>query len=230
MIKEIFIKMNDSDINRILNFFLGNEKQSEFEQWLYTDSDLESRIGSELYFDLVDHNYQKRDIVHEVKKSVLDKYISREVFKTFKYCSVLKKGGWFEGRKIEVDSTKIPETPGLNNAIKIIEEFGGLTFNSLREVDYWTPKIVEFPNKPGEVKTMHQYGINKELICFAFADHGDLSLYVDECNSFYSLDNIASIDLYEYKGYNFEEMMYSLLGIEDSINNHRIIGSKNHSY
>ncbi len=222
--------MNDSDKNRILNFFLGNEKKSEFEQWLYTDSDLESRIGSELYFDLVDHNYQRNDIVHEVKKSVLDRHISREEFKTFKYYLILKKGGWFEGRKVKVDSPKISETSGLNNAIKIIEEFGGLTFNSLREVDYWTPKVVEFPNKPGKIKTMHQYGINKELICFAFADYGDVSLYVDEYNSFYSLDNIASIDLYEYKGYNFEEMMCSLLGIEDSIKNRRIIGSRKRSY
>ena len=111
-----------------------------------------------------------------------------------------------------------------------MEEFGGLTFNALQEVDYWTPKIVVFLNKPGEVKTMHKYGINEALICFAIADHGDVSLYVDEYNRFYSMDNIASIDLYEYKGYNFKEMMYSILGIEDSINNHRIIGSRKHNY
>lgn len=217
--------MNDSDKDRILNFLLGNESISEFEHWLYNTSDLESRIGNELYFDLIDFNYQSNDIIHRLKKTIIDKYITNEEFKTFKYYSILKKAGWLEGRKIEVKKTGFPETINVKHAIKIIEEFGGLSFPSINEVDYWIPSSVDF-SESLSIEDMSEYGVNKNLICFASADDLNVNLYVDESNKFYQLDNIASVNLYEYKGYNFEEMMRSLLGIEDNIDNFRIIGRK----
>ncbi len=45
--------MRKTDIDRIFNFLLRKEPINDFESWIYNDADLESKIGGEFYFELI---------------------------------------------------------------------------------------------------------------------------------------------------------------------------------
>jgi len=104
------------------------------------------------------------------------------------------------------------------NAVKIIEEFGGLKFISSDERENWTLTLVEFLDSPSRIQNMSEFGLNKNLVSFATAHNNHIDLFVDENNKFYQLDNVVSENLYEYKGLNFEYMMRELLCLEKENN------------
>lgn len=140
--------MEESDKQRILNFLIGNEPIHEFEAWVYNTCDLEKRIGKELYFELIDINYKDKFLLNNLNKVVVGNYISHSDFDDFKYKSVLLDEGWCPERKIEVDLTKLPNTPEVQNAYEIIEEFGGLKFISPYKRENWSLTLVEFLLEP----------------------------------------------------------------------------------
>jgi hypothetical protein len=218
--------MRESDIKRILNFLTGNETVQEFESWIYEDTELESRIGSEFYFELININYKTKDFIDNASKALLNKHISHEEFKRFKYYKILQESGWTPNRKIDLNLRSSIDTSVGENALKIIGEFGGLELTSVYEANYWTPRNIQFQMTPDRIINVKEYGINKDLICFASIDDGNSALYVDEINNFYQLDDIANVDLYRFKDRDFIEMMQSLLGLEEQ-DNFQLVGKKN---
>jgi hypothetical protein len=69
---------------------------------------------------------------------------------------------------------------------------------------------------------MKEYGLNKNLVCFAMAHNDHINLFVDDNNKYYQLDNVVSENLYEYRGLNFEHMMRQLLQLDKDDNFHKI--------
>jgi len=59
--------MQKTDKNRILNFLLGYERTSDFEKWVYNDIELETRIGTETYHELIGANYKDNDVRYNLK-------------------------------------------------------------------------------------------------------------------------------------------------------------------
>jgi len=207
--------MEESDKNRILNFLIGNESIRDFESWVYYDANLESRVGGELYFELIEINYKHKNILDNLREVVLGNYITQN---DFEYKRVLKDSGWHQNRRIELNLSKVPNTPEIENAVKIIEEFGGLKFISPEKRENWTLTLVEFLDVPCRIQNMTEYGLNKNLVCFATAHNDHIDLFVDENNKFYQLDNVVSEHLYEYKGLDFEHMMRQLLQLDEEDN------------
>jgi len=214
--------MQETDKNRILNFLIGKEKINDFESWVYNDLDLESRIGSELYLELIGINYQDKSVLYNLNRIIRGNYVSHSDFEKFKYKSILQDSGWYKNRQIEINLSRIQMTPEIKNAVTIIEEFGGLKFISPEKRENWTLTLVEFLDSPGEIQNMKEYGLNKNLVCFAMAHNDHINLFVDENNKYYQLDNVVSENLYEYKGLNFEHMMKQILQLEKDDNFHKI--------
>ncbi|MCE7991767.1 MAG: hypothetical protein HEP71_07300 [Roseivirga sp.] len=217
--------MHEADKSRILNFLIRNENVQGFESWIYSDSDLESRLGAAFYFELIQINYKDKGVVDNLRKVVLDSYISRSDFEKFKYRNVLQNAGWYENRSIELNLSEPPNTPEIQNAIQIIKEFGGLKFISSYRRDNWTLTLVEFLKAPHGITNMSKYGLDKTLVCFATAHNDHTCLFVDSDNKFYQLDNVVNQNLYEYKGSDFEHMMRQLLEL-DKEDNFQIVGRK----
>ena len=215
--------MQEIDKDRILNFLDGNESIGAFESWAYNDPDLESRVGSELYIELIGIDYNDKFVLDNFSRIILGNYISRDDSESFKYKSILQNSGWCQNRRIEVNLSKVPNTPEIKNAVKIIEEFGGLKFISSEKRENWTLTLVEFLEVPSRGQNMNDYGLNKNLVCFATAHNDHIDLFVDENNKFYQLDNVVSENLYEYKGHNFEHMMRQLLQLDEE-DNFEIVG------
>lgn len=214
--------MQETDKNRILNFLIGHERIQDFESWVYYDNDLESRIGKELYFELMNINYRDKKILANLRKVVLGNYIP---LIDYNYKRILQDAGWHENRRIEVKSSNVPNTPEIENALKIIEEFGGLKFISPEKVGNWTLTLVEFLEAPCSAQSMIQYGLCKNLVCFATTHNDHSALFVDDSNKFYQLDDVIGEDLYKYKGLNFEHMMMELLQLEVK-DNFEIVGRR----
>lgn len=214
--------MQETDKERILNFLLRNESISDFESWVYNDSNLESRIGSELYLELIGINYNDKFVVDDLSKIIMGNYISQDDFVDFKFKKVLLASGWYPNRKIEVQLSNLPITNAVKNALKIIEEFGGLEIIFSERWDSWAMNPIEFLIAPYKPRNMKEYGLDKELVCFAGAHYGYIDLFVDENNKFYHMDNVVSEYLYEYKGPSFEQMMIELLGLVDGNNFHKV--------
>lgn len=207
--------MRESDRNRILNFLLRNEPIKEFEAWIYTDTDLEDSIGSEFYFELIDINYKDKFALDNLHRTVVGTYISQDDFEDFRYKNTLINAGWYPGRKIKVGLCNPHNSPEMRRAFEILEEFGGLKFMSPEKSQNWSLTFVEFLDKPYIDCDVSNYGLNKQFACFATAGNGYIDLYVDADNKFYQLDNVASEDLYEFKGQNFKQMMRQLLSLDD---------------
>lgn len=222
--------MLETDKNRILNFLIEKENINDFELWVYSDPDLESRIGSELYIELIGLNYKDKFVLDKLNRIIIGNYVSHTDFKNFKYKSILQDSGWFENRQIEINLSRIQVTTEIKNAVTIIEEFGGLKFVSPEKRENWTLTLVEFLEYPGEIKNMKKYGVNKNLVCFAKAHNDHINLFVDENNNFYQLDNVVSENIYEYRGQNFEHMMRQLLLLEEDDNFHKIENSPSSSF
>lgn len=206
--------MQESDKHRILNFLNGKEPIKKFESWVYNDADLESRVGSELYFELIGINYNDKFVLDKLSNVVIGDYIAQSDFENFKLKSVLKDYGWYPVRCIEIDLAGVQMSPEIKNAVTIIEEFGGLKFYSSEVIVDRPLNLVEFLEIPRKSTNMHEYGLNKNLVCFAESHYAHVELYVDEDNKFYQLDNVVFEHLYEYKGLNFEQMMSELLGLD----------------
>jgi len=214
--------MQETDKVRILNFLIGKENINDFESWVYKDPDLESRIGGELYFELIGIDYQDKFVLDNLNRIIIDNYVSHTEFEKFKYKSILQDSGWYKNRQIEINLSRIQMTPEIKNAVTIIEEFGGLKFISTEKSDNWTLTLLEFLDSPGEIQNMKEYGLNKNLVCFAMAHNDHINLFVDENNKYYQLDNVVSENLYQYRGLNFEHMMRQLLQLEKDDNFHKI--------
>lgn len=210
--------MQKTDKDRILNFLIGNETIHDFESWVYNAPDLASRVGSELYLELIGINYHDKFVLDNLSKIILGRYISPEDFGRFKYKSVLQDGGWYQNRRIELKLPTAPNSPEMKHAEKIIEEFGGLKFTHPERKENWTLTLVEFLEAPGRIENMSKYGLNKNLVCFAEAHNGHIDLFVDEFNNYYQLDNVVAENLYRYDGPNFEQMMRELLELEKADN------------
>lgn len=210
--------MKGSDKNRVLNFFIGNEPIHEFESWVYTNTDLEERIGSQLYFELINVNYKDKFVLDELKRNVLGNYISQDDFESFKYENVLRSAGWIPNRKIEVDISKVPNNKETKNALKIIEEFGGLKFVLKGRPDNQSLTLIEFLTEPGKCYNMSKYGVSKKLVCFASAHNDHIDLFVDKDNNYYQLDNVVGEDLYVFKDLSFTHLMRQLLELDEEDN------------
>lgn len=214
--------MLETDKDRILNFLIRKQNINDFESWVYNDPYLESRIGSDLYFELIAINYKDKFVIDNLNKIVLGNYVSHTDFENFKYKSILQDSGWYKNRQIEINLSGIQMTSEIKNAVTIIEEFGGLKFISPEKWENWTLTLVEFLEYPGEIQNMKEYGLNKNLVCFANAHNDHINLFVDENNKYYQLDNVVSENLYEYRGLNFEHMMRQLLQLDKDDNFHKI--------
>ena len=214
--------MQESNKDRILNFLIGNEPVQEFETWVYNSTDLEKRIGKDLYLVLIEVNYNDKFILDNLRRIVLGNYISHGDFENFKYKNLLLNAGWYPNRKIEVDLSRVPNTQEIKNAYEIIAEFGGLKFKSSDKKENCSLTLVEFLNEPYTSLDMSNYGLNKKLTCFATAHNDHIDLYVDADNNFYQLDNVVSEDLYKFKGQNFYQMMRQLLQLDNEDNFEKI--------
>ena len=210
--------MKDADKQKILKFLTGKLLPLEFESWVFEETELESRIRTEVYEDLIAFNYKNKDIIHVARKSLVDKYISEEELKEFQFINVLKQAGWSKGRSEKSVNEKLKMLPIMKNAFEIISEYGGLKLNRLFEAKYWTPRNIEFLDNILESMNVEEYGINKFLIQFASIDDGNSTLFVDDENNFYQLDSISSVELYRFKEKNFNKLMFNLLGMEDKYN------------
>ncbi|WP_157491382.1 hypothetical protein [Flammeovirga sp. SJP92] len=207
--------MEDNAKRKILDFLSGNIAVKEFESWLYNNCDLESRLGSDCFFDLINIDFNNQDCVYETKLALLGKYIDVEELKNFNYQISLKQAGWFKGRKSQqnIDTTNLK--PELKHAWDIILEFGGLELIRTSSPDYWTPRNIVFPETIERIKNGAEYGINKELVCFAYIDDYNAVLYVDDEKNYYQLDDIVSLELYQLKGETFSKMIQNLLGFDE---------------
>lgn len=215
--------MQETDKDRILNFLFGKEPIKSFELWVYNDSDLESRVGKELYLELIAINYNDTFVLDKLTQIIIGVYITQsDFFENFKYKIVLQDSGWYHNRHIEVNLPEEQMTPEIKNAVSIIEEFGGLKFISPEKKDNWTLTLVEFLESPGKPKNMKELGLNKNLVCFATAQNNYIELFVDENNKYYQLDNVVSENLYEYNGLDLEHMMKELLLLDEECNFHKI--------
>lgn len=216
--------MDEIDKNRILNFLIKKEDIRDFESWVYTTSDLESRVGSELYLELISINYNDKFVRDNLSKVILGNHITKEDFESFKYYKFLENSGWYQNRNIELDRANFPNTPEFKNAVKILNEFGGLKFVSPERRENWTLTIVEFFEAPAGIQNMKEYGLNKNLVCFASVHNSHAYLFVDENNKFYQLDIVVSENLYKFKGLDFKHMMRQLLQLENN-DNFEIVGN-----
>lgn len=167
------------------------------------------------------------DKLHDI---IIGNYVSLTEFENFKYKSILQDSGWHQNRQIEINLSGVQMTPEVKNAVRIIEEFGGLKFLSPEQRDNWTFTLVEFLNSPGKIQNMQKYGLNKNLVSFATAHNNHIDLFVDENKQYYLLDNVVSKNLYEYRGQNFEHMMRELLQMEKEDNFHIIKSHIKDSY
>ncbi len=216
--------MEESSRERILEFLIGNIPAREFESWLYKDLELESRIGSDFHFDLMDIDYRDKNSDLIATKKLLGKHINPLELKNFKYLKVLEQAGWFHGRKTEQTIQNKKLKPELKNALDILSEFGGLELIIPYRADYWTPRNIIFPDTIERVCNGTKYGLDKSLICFAHIDDYNSALYVDEENNYYQLDDIANIDLFRFKGKKFSEMLQNVIGLDEQ-GNFELIGS-----
>lgn len=216
--------MEESDKERILGFLIGNMPVREFESWLYKDLDLESRIGSDFHFDLIDIDYVDKDCVYLANSKLLGKHIDPLELKDFKYRKVLKQAGWFYGRRNEQTIKDKKFKSELKNAKDILEEFGGLELISPYKADYWTPRNIVFPEVIERVQHGAEYGLDKSLICIAHIDDFNSALYVDDMNNYYQLDDIANIELFRFKGNEFSKMLQNLMGLDEQ-ENFELVGS-----
>ncbi len=207
-----------------MDFMIGNISVREFESWLYEDQALESKIGFEFYFDLIDIDYRDKDSAYIANKKLLGKHIDPLELKNFKYQKVLKQAGWFQGRKTErtIKSEKFKRE--IKNALDIIAEYGGLELISPYKAHYWTPRDIIFPETIERVCHGAKYGLDKPLICFANIDDYNSALYVDDENNYYQLDDIANIDLLRFKGKEFSKMLQNLIGLDEQTN-FELVGS-----
>lgn len=214
--------IQESDINRILNFLLRKETTNDFEFWVHNDKDLESKIGCKLYSELISIDYKDEFVLDKLRGIIIGRYVSHTEYENFKYISILQDSGWYQNRVIEIDFSKNQMTPEIKNAVKIIEEFGGLKFTSSEKKVNCTTTYVEFLDSLGEVRNMKEFGLDKNLVNFATALNDHINLFVDENNQFYQLDKVVCEHLYEYRGQNFENMMREFLQLEKNNNFYKI--------
>ncbi|MBD0404631.1 SUKH-3 domain-containing protein [Flammeovirga sp. EKP202] len=207
--------MEEADKRKILNFLSGNVSVKEFESWVYNNSELESRLGSDCFFDLINVDFNDKDSVYATKSPLLGKCIDLEELKNFKYHRTLEQAGWFDGRKMKNAVETKNLQPELKHAWNILSEFGGLELITTYESDYWTPRNIKFPETVERINNGASYGLDKQLICFANIDDYNSALYVDDENNYYQLDDIESIKLYQFKGVEFSKMIQNLLGIDE---------------
>lgn len=203
--------MSSIDRNRIVKFLIGEESIPDFESWIYSDTHLESRIGTAFYFDLLAASYTSKDVIDDLKKVILNKHMSDS---DFKYWNYLNDSGWFYGRTIKLCKEDYPAVPEVQNAVKILDEFGGLTIVDPRSKENAPITFVEFSDSPGRIQSTSDYGLSNDLILIATTNNDYVNLFVDESNKFYQLDQIVSQDLYKYEGEGFESMMKELLQLE----------------
>jgi hypothetical protein len=212
--------MKGNDKDRILNFLIGNDSVADFESWLYNESDLEIRLGSELYNELIGLNFNDKFVLNNLSKLILDNYMTIDDFETWNYYRILKDSGWHQGRTIELSKSMLKKTSINKIAANILREFGGLEICSTDKSVHNHQTLVDFNINPISTD-MSKYGFDKEMSYFASAHDHNMYLYVDENDKYY-MDNIAGDKLYAYTGLNFEQMMKELLRITDEDKFHSI--------
>lgn len=216
------MKENDKDI--LFGFLNGDVSTEAFEQWLYYAPGIEERLGNEFYFELIDTNYRNKQVRHELKKIVFQNYITTDDFNEWKLHALLKKPGWFKDRNLEINNSSFPNIQAFENALSIINEFGGLKFNSSEGNEEWTPTLLEFLSEPYE-KNPEEFEINNSLVCFAYTHNAHGFLYVDGNNNYYT-DNIAGDFLYKYTEPNFDQLLKEILQLVDEDNFEKVAASK----
>ncbi|HLO53634.1 MAG TPA: SUKH-3 domain-containing protein [Saprospiraceae bacterium] len=218
--------MKDSDKEKILNLLIGKENTKDFESWVFKNSDLESSLGNELYLELISSNYNDMCLLHNLKQIILENFISEEEYYSFKYKSVLQDSGWYPKRRIDVDLSKFEKTDEMQNAFKIIEEFGGLKLNSTDKFDVREITIIDFFETPAYFKNMKEYGLNINLVCFAWVENSYIDILVDKNYNFYQMDNVVSENLYKYIGPNYEQMLKDFLFFDYNENFQKVGNSR----
>nr|WP_321411214.1 SUKH-3 domain-containing protein [uncultured Carboxylicivirga sp.] len=208
--------MKENDKDRILDFLIGNESIGDFEAWLNNDPDMEIRLGSELYNELIGFNYNDKFVLNNFSKLILDNFVTTDDFETWNYIRLLKDSGWHQGRNIEISKSMLKKASINKTAINIIREFGGLEICETDKSGHNPQTLVDFNIDPVSTN-MSKYGFEKEMSYFASAHDHNMYLYVDENDKYY-MDNIAGDKLYIYTGLNFEQMIKELLRIIDEDN------------
>jgi len=67
---------NNSAIENIWKFIRGDMLASDFENWVYSNSTLESLFGKTLYLEIVSANFSSKDTVFQLKKTLKEFAIS----------------------------------------------------------------------------------------------------------------------------------------------------------
>lgn len=216
--------MKDIDKEILFGFLNGDVSTEAFEQWLYYTPNLEKRLGKEFYFELIDASYRNKQVRHEIKKKLFQNFITTEEFNEWKLHALLKRSGWLKDRNLEISNPSFPNIQAFENALKILNEFGGLKFNSSEGNEEWTPSLLEFLTEPYE-KNPEEFEINNSLVCFAYTHNTHGFLYVDGNNNYYT-DNIAGDFLYKYTGPNFEQLLKEILQLVKEDNFEKFATSK----
>lgn len=216
--------MKENDKDKLFGFLNGDVSTEAFEQWLYYTPDLEERLGKEFYFELIDTNYRNKQVRHELKKKVFQNFITTDDFNEWKLHALLKRSGWLKDRNLEINNSSFRNIQAFENALSIINEFGGLKFNSSEGNEEWTPTLLEFLTEPYE-KNPEEFEINNSLVCFAYTHNAYGFLYVDGNNNYYT-DNIAGDFLYKYTGPNFDQLLKEILQLVDEDNFEKFATSK----
>lgn len=59
--------------NKLWQFARGDAKQEPFEQWLYSNDEIERSLGPELYLELISCDFSNKDSVWTIRQSIISK-------------------------------------------------------------------------------------------------------------------------------------------------------------
>ncbi len=133
--------MQGNDKDKILHFLIRNESIGDFESWLYNASELEIRLGSELYNELIGINFKDKFALNKLRKLIFEDYITKDDFEAWNYYRILKDSGWHQGRTIELNKSMLKKTSINKFAANIIREFGGLEIYSTGKSGHYSTRL-----------------------------------------------------------------------------------------
>jgi len=202
--------MFESDLENIFNFLIHETSAQEFEKWLYSEKELELRIGSESFIDIVSLNYKNKYVSNDLEKILFEEKIDIKEFNSWKLRKTLRKTlidyGWFEGRTIKVENHKLDNSKAVKNAIEIISEFGGLKIEETGKGINSASGDISFFLIPISDNLINKIPNSGGLICFASAHNQHMGLYVDGNRKYYVYTDPDS-QLYEFLIDSLEELI-----------------------